>query len=50
MTRVTKVSPKYLQSYLDEYAFRYDHRNDGGCSTLCWFEPPVAKGFRVDPD
>jgi len=22
------VSPKYLQSYLDEYAFRYNHRND----------------------
>jgi hypothetical protein len=24
------VSPKYLQSYLDEYAFRYNHRHDGG--------------------
>ncbi len=22
------VSPKYLQGYLDEYAFRYNHRND----------------------
>ena len=22
------VSPKYLQSYLNEYAFRYNHRND----------------------
>ncbi len=22
------VSPKYLQNYLDEYAFRYNHRND----------------------
>ena len=25
-----KVSPRYLQSYLDEYAFRYNHRKDGG--------------------
>jgi transposase len=24
------VSIKYLQSYLDEYAFRYNHRRDGG--------------------
>jgi transposase len=24
------VSPRYLQSYLDEYAFRYNHRRDGG--------------------
>jgi transposase len=24
------VSIKYLQSYLDEYAFRYNHRHDGG--------------------
>ena len=24
------VSPKYLQSYLDEYAFRHNHRFDGG--------------------
>lgn len=23
-----KVGPKYLQSYADEYAFRYSHRND----------------------
>lgn len=23
------VSPKYLQSYLDEYAFRYNHRHSG---------------------
>ena len=22
------VSPKYLQGYLDEYAFRYNHRDD----------------------
>lgn len=22
------VSPKYLQSYLNEYEFRYNHRND----------------------
>lgn len=22
------VSAKYLQAYLDEYAFRYNHRND----------------------
>ncbi len=22
------VSPKYLQAYLDEYAFRYNHRHD----------------------
>ena len=22
------VSPKYLQSYLDEYTFRYNHRKD----------------------
>ena len=22
------VSPKYLQTYLNEYAFRYNHRND----------------------
>ena len=22
------VSPKYLQSYVDEYSFRYNHRND----------------------
>ncbi len=22
------VSPKYLQSYLDEYSFRYNHRKD----------------------
>jgi transposase len=25
-----KVSPAYLQSYLGEYAFRYNHRRDGG--------------------
>jgi transposase-like protein len=25
-----KVSIRYLQSYLDEYAFRYNHRHDGG--------------------
>jgi transposase-like protein len=24
------VSPAYLQSYLDEYTFRYNHRHDGG--------------------
>jgi len=24
------VSLRYLQSYLDEYAFRYNHRRDGG--------------------
>lgn len=24
------VSPKYLQAYLNEYAFRYNHRNDEG--------------------
>jgi transposase len=24
------VSPRYLQSYLDEYAFRHNHRRDGG--------------------
>jgi hypothetical protein len=24
------VSAKYLQSYLDEYAWRYNHRHDGG--------------------
>lgn len=24
------VSPHYLQSYLDEYTFRYNHRHDGG--------------------
>ena len=24
-----QVSGKYLQSYCDEYAFRYNHRNDG---------------------
>lgn len=22
------VSPKYLQTYLDEFCFRYDHRDD----------------------
>jgi len=29
------VSAKHLQGYLDEYAFRYNHRDDpgGGCST-----------------
>ena len=25
-----KVSRKWLQSYLDEYAYRYNHRNDTG--------------------
>jgi transposase-like protein len=25
-----QVSIRYLQSYLDEYAFRYNHRHDGG--------------------
>jgi ISXO2-like transposase domain len=24
-----KISPRYLQSYLDEYAFRHNHRHDG---------------------
>src|SRR5918996_1036460 len=24
------VSPRYLQSYLNEYAWRYNHRHDGG--------------------
>lgn len=24
-----KVSPAYLQSYLDEYAWRYNQRNSG---------------------
>ena len=23
-----QASPKYLQNYIDEYAFRYNHRND----------------------
>lgn len=36
------VSPKYLQSYLDEYAFRYNHRNDEApmfISVLCQVKP-----------
>ena len=28
MGRPTCIVRKYLQSYLDEYAFRYNHRND----------------------
>jgi transposase len=35
------VSPKYLQSYLDEYAFRYNHRHDGGM-----FEALLARAVR----
>jgi hypothetical protein len=27
---VAVVSAKYLQTYLDEYAWRYNHRHDGG--------------------
>lgn len=32
------VSPRYLQSYLDEYAFRYNHRWAGGM-----FDAPLAR-------
>lgn len=34
-----KVSPKYLQSYLDEYAWRYNARHDG----LSMFEQLLAR-------
>jgi hypothetical protein len=36
------VSPRYLQSYLDEYAFRYNHRHDGGM-----FEALVGRATRA---
>jgi transposase len=35
------VSAKYLQSYLDEYAFRYNHRHDGGM-----FDALLARAVR----
>ena len=31
-----KVSRRYLQSYLDEYAWRYNHRHEVACSTRYW--------------
>jgi transposase len=37
-----KVSPRYLQSYLNEYAFRYNHRRDGGM-----FDALLARATRV---
>jgi transposase len=36
-----KVSLRYLQSYLDEYAFRYNHRHDGGM-----FDALLARALR----
>jgi transposase-like protein len=35
------VSAKYLQSYLDEYAWRYNHRHDGGM-----FDALLARAVR----
>jgi hypothetical protein len=35
------VSAMYLQSYLDEYAFRYNHRHDGGM-----FDALLARAVR----
>lgn len=37
------VSQKYLQSYLDEYAFRYNHRDDQKPMVMAFLQQ-VSKG------
>jgi hypothetical protein len=37
------VSPKYLQRYLDEYSFRYNHRDDES-SMFASFLQQVCQG------
>jgi transposase len=42
------VSPKYLQTYLDEFAFRYNHRDAGERGMFSAFLGRIPKG--VPPD
>lgn len=44
------VSAKYLQSYLDEFAFRYSHRHEKGSLfdlvlSSCWVPQEQAYGY-----
>jgi hypothetical protein len=38
------VGEKYLQSYLDEYAWRYNHRDEGRAMFLTLVDAAAAPG------
>lgn len=43
------VSAKYLQTYLDEYAFRYNNRDHGGRGMFNAFLERVEQDAQVRP-